>query len=248
MYGADGQSAKADNAIDAALLWLSPLIKRDPNLVHQLETTRPELQTGLELAKSYPMSMSFGGRPTTSNTKPSRRPDSNMELRGDAIRLSHMNPDVAIAKAEQLPSGPERTKTLLEVARNIAGDHPEQAKTLIAEATSGGQAEDETQVSVLSARAFVAAAQGNQSELHDLLQQGLQMASQHVSGPERNFVGGTLVQIGIQNEPDLTVAFLQSLPASHLKAQLLLEAASALNMRSKLPLSSRPQPNPARVH
>jgi hypothetical protein len=40
----DGQKAKVDNAIDAALLHFGSLINRDPELVQQLESTRPELQ------------------------------------------------------------------------------------------------------------------------------------------------------------------------------------------------------------
>jgi hypothetical protein len=39
----------------------------------------------------------------------------------------------------------------------------------------------------------------------------------------------------------LTVSFIESLSPSYLKAELLLGAASALNMRRPLPFSSRPQ-------
>jgi hypothetical protein len=50
-----------------------------------------------------------------------------------------------------------------------------------------------------------------------------------------------LVQIGIQNDPDVTLAFFQTIPPSQIKARLLLDAAEALNMRQRLPFPSRPQ-------
>ena len=50
-----------------------------------------------------------------------------------------------------------------------------------------------------------------------------------------------MIQIGIQNDPDLTTAFMESLPMSYVKAEAFLIAASALNMGRRLPLSSRQQ-------
>jgi hypothetical protein len=50
-----------------------------------------------------------------------------------------------------------------------------------------------------------------------------------------------LVQVGMQNDPELTTSFIDSLPASYLKAHILLGAASALSMGRRLPLSNRPQ-------
>jgi len=49
---------------------------------------------------------------------------------------------------------------------------------------------------------------------------------------------GQLVQIGMQNDPDSTIAFLPGIPASWLKADLLLGAASATIMQARLPLGS----------
>jgi hypothetical protein len=39
---------------------------------------------------------------------------------------------------------------------------------------------------------------------------------------------GPLAQIGMQNDPELTTTFIEALPPSYVKAELLLGAASAL--------------------
>lgn len=245
LYTAEGKSVKADNAIDAAILQFSGLLQRDPELVQQLESTRPGLQTALEYAKEPRRTMSFGGRAGP----PTRRqvPNPEAEARADAFHLAHINADAAVAKAQELPPGPHRASTLLEIAREIAGDHPEQAANLIAEA-KGEQGNDANQLNVISAEAYVAAAERNHSALHDLLQQGFALASRVPAEETGGFpTAGSLVQIGIQNEPDMTIAFLQGLPASYAKAHLLMEAASSLNMRRPLPFSSGAQPKPVKT-
>lgn len=107
--------------------------------------------------------------------------------------------------------------------------------------------DDETQLNLLSARAFLAVAQHNPDDLQQLLQRGfgaanqLALEEQSASGNYLPAGLGPLVQIGIQNDQELTIAFIESLPASYVKASLLLSAASALSKRISLPLSSRPQ-------
>lgn len=246
VYTSDGKSAKVHNAIDATMLFFGTLINRDPELAQQLESTRPELQTALEYTKEGRQRLKTfgpGGRPHYMQS-----PDPAAETRLDAVRLSHINPEAAIAKAEQLPEDDQRASTMLEVARGIAGDYPERAAELIAETQRGNKpADDEVYVNLVSAQAFVAAAQNRKDELHELLQRGFESANHIILEQQRT--GGIhsvpglapLVQIGIQNDPDLTITFIESLPPSYLKAELLLGAASALSMRGRLPLSSRPQ-------
>lgn len=48
-----------------------------------------------------------------------------------------------------------------------------------------------------------------------------------------------MIQIGIQNDSDLTTAFMESLPTSYLKAEAFLITASVLNMGRRLPFSSQ---------
>jgi len=246
VYTSDGQTAKAHNAIDATILFFGMLINRDPELAEQLKSTRPELQTALEYAKDgRQRSLSFGPGGQPQNMKSA---DSAAETSMDAVRLSSINPEAAIAKAEQLPDGEKRASTLLDVARGIAGDYPERAAELVAEAQRGNKpADDEIYMNLISAQAFVAAAQNKKEELHELLPRGFDSANRIILEQQRTggmpFVAGLapLVQIGIQNDPNLTVTFLESLSPSYLKAELLLGAASALSMGRRLPLSFRPQ-------
>ena len=85
VYTNDGETAKVDNAIDAAILNLGGLINRiDPELAQELESTRPELQTALQYAKDGRQRTSaFGGKlwPQTVNGRPQ---DSNAENAMDA--------------------------------------------------------------------------------------------------------------------------------------------------------------------
>jgi hypothetical protein len=244
VHTTDGKSAKADNVIDATMLVFGMLINRDPELVRELESNRSELQTILEYAKETRQSLIVGpGRPEDMQSE-----DPATEARMDAIGLSRRNPEAAIAKAEQLPDDDRRANTMLEVARGMAGDHPERAAELIVE-TQGKNppADEEMQFNLISAQASVAAAQNKKDESHEMLQRGFASANRILLEQQRNgdihfFPGlGLMIQIGIQNDPDLTTAFMESLPMSYVKAEAFLIAASALNMGRRPPLSSRQQ-------
>ncbi len=247
VYTSEGKSAKVHNAIDANILFFGMLINRDPELAQQLESTRPELRTALEYAKAgQQRSLSFGPGGPPQNMQ---SPDPGAETRMDAVRLSHINAEAAIAKAKQLPDDDKRASTMLEVARGIAGDYPARAAELIAETQLGNKpTDDEMYVNLISAQSFVAAAQNKkEEELNELLRRGFESANriileQQRTGGIHSVAGiGPLVQIGIQNHPDLTITFIESLSLSYLKAELLLGAASALSTGRQLPLSLRPQ-------
>jgi hypothetical protein len=235
----DGQTVKADNAIDAALLWFAMLVRRDAELTQQLESMRPQLRDGLEYAKTNQIR---GGefRPQTRTGKAGAGPRS--EASNDAIRVAHINPDAAVTRAKALPAGPERSFTLLEVARTISGDNPDRAAQLVAEAGSPNEAGDEeSQVDVISVKASIAAVKGRPEELKTLLKSGYELAARFISPQPGPIVAGIapLVQLGIQNDPDLTQTFFQTIPPSLTKALLLLDAAEALNLRQRLPLASQ---------
>ena len=240
----DGQTVKADNAIDAALLWFAMLINRDAELTQQLESTRPQLRDALEYAKAGQIRGGEFGPPRRA-AKAGAGPRS--QASNDAIRAAHINPDAAVAKAEALPAGPERSFTLLEVARTISGNNPDRAAQLVAEASSPTEAGDEeSQVDVISVKASIAAAKGKQEELKTLLQSGFELAARFISPQPGPIVAGIapLVQLGIQNAPELTQAFFQTIPPSLTKARLLLGAAEALDLRQRLPIPSQPQIRP----
>jgi hypothetical protein len=246
VYTSNGETAKVHNAIDATILFFGTLINRDPELAEQLKSTRAELQMALEYAKDgRQRSLMFGpgGQPRNMQSV-----DPDAETRMDALRLSHINPEAAIKKAEQLPDDDKRASTVLEVARGIAGDYPERAAELIAETQMGNKpTDDQLRLNLISAQAFVASAQNKKDELDELLQRGFESANHILLEQQRTggiqFVAGLapLVQIGIQNDPNLTVTFIEGLSPSYLKAELLLGAAAALSMGRRLPLSSRPQ-------
>jgi hypothetical protein len=244
VHTSDGKTAKADNAIDATILVYGMLVNRDPELVRELESSRPELKMVLEYTKEGRQRSIVGPwRPQVM-----RSGDSADEIRMDAVGLSHSNAEVAIAKVQQLPDDDKRASAMLEVARGVAGDRPERAAELIAETQPKTQpADDELHFNLISAQASVAASQNKQAVLHNLLQRGFESANhifaeQQRTGEIHFFAGlGPLLQVGMQNEPELTTSFINSLPASYLKADVLLGAASALSMGRRLPLSNRPQ-------
>ena len=246
----DGEDLQADNAIDAALAWFGSLINRDPELVQQLEDARPQLVPILECYKTNLCRGGSFGR-VGAVQKP-RVIDRDAETRAAALRLSHTDPDLAISKVESLPDDGKRAATTLEVARGVAGNHPEQAAQLI-DRTQGtmGSEDQGKQLNLISAQVSVAAAQNQQEEVRRLLQRGFALAGPLISESQAplvlSFASGLMpmVQIGAQNDPDLTIAFLQSLPPLRIKAELLLAAATAMQMPVKLPIGSRkPTANP----
>jgi hypothetical protein len=239
-YTSDGKIIRTYNAIDSTILFLGTLVSRDPELVQQLQSTRPELQTALEYTKAGPPRSASMGLPRSS-TKPEQ------QTRKDAVSISFSDPEAAIAKAQQLPEV-ERASTMLDIARNIAGDYPERAAELIAETQTGtGPINDETSVNLISAQAFVAAAQNNKDRLRELLQRGFESANRIILEQQRTgevhfFTGfGPLVQVGVNNDPDLTIPFIESLTPSYVKAQLLLTAAWDLSMGRRVPLRFQQQ-------
>jgi hypothetical protein len=209
-YTNDGKIINAHNAIDATILILGTLISRDPELVQQLQSTRPELRTPLEYAKAGPpRSMSFGS--AGSFTK------SEQQTRENAARLSLVNSDAAIALARQLPED-QRASAMLDIARNLSGDYPDRAAGLIAEIQAENkQIDDEASVNLISAQAFVAASQNKKDQLRDLLQDGFASANRVISEQQRTgdvdfFTGlGPLVQVGIDHDSDLTIPFIEDL-------------------------------------
>jgi hypothetical protein len=137
---------------------------------------------------------------------------------------------------------------MLDLARNISGDYPQRAAELIAEIQGGNNpANDEMSVNLVSAQAFVAAAQNNKEDLQKLVRRGLESAyrailEQQRTGDMHFFNGlGALVQLAGQNDLDLTITFIQRLPPSYLKAELLLAAATDLSKPVRLPVRYRPQ-------
>lgn len=200
----------------------------------------------LQYAKDGRQTESFFGEGLPPQAVIRRPKDSNAENAMDAVRLANINPEPAIARAEQLPEGERRADTILSIASNIAGKQPERAQELIAEVEGSNRTDiPELQLDVVSVKAAVAAGQDKKDETRELLQQGFALATPIIVKLEESgnvpFVPGLgqLVQIGMQNDPDSTITFLQSVPRSWLKANLLLGAASALTMKTHLPIGSR---------
>lgn len=137
---------------------------------------------------------------------------------------------------------------MLQVARDIAADHPERASKVIAETQHrNNSSDDPTQLNVLATQAFVAAAQHRDQDLQQLLRQGFDAASHLVLEPrgmdDKRLPAGLmpLVQVGSQNDPNLTVTFIEGLPSPYLKARLYLGAASVLNAKALPSRGSRPR-------
>jgi hypothetical protein len=218
-----GKTGTVINGIDAAILRFGALINRiDPELAQKLESTRPELGSTLEYANGGRQRMSMFG-PNQQYTR-LRHPDA--ETRMDALRLSHVNAEAAIAKVEQLPQNQKRD-ALLEVARSIAGDDPDRATELLGQVQLADNApNEELQLSLISTRLCIAAAQDKKDELHELLQSGFALANRIISQQLRDgHVGvvaglGELVQIGIQHDQYATTAFVQNLPPSDVRGSL----------------------------
>jgi hypothetical protein len=236
--GGGGQKAVGDNAIDAAILAFGSLVNRDPDLAKELESSRPELQKGLELlTEGQHGSIGFG---PTLHSQPSQSTGQTQTYQ-DAVHLAPTNPAEAIAMAQELPDG-MRTTALLQIARVVSRYDPGRAATVIARVKEDNKPLGEgTSLDIISTQAFVAAGRNDQSALRDALKRGF-VAANHILS-EKKETGGSdvfitdlfpLVHIGMEHDPDFTIGFVQGLPASRLKAELLLDAASALPSSSTL--------------
>jgi len=149
-----------------------------------------------------------------------------------------------------LPADDKEPATALEVARGVARRRPEEAAKLIDKAqNSGGSEDSKRQLSAISAQVSVAAAQNKRDELQQLLERGFELAGPMLaesSWPDaRLLIPGvaSMVQIGVQNYPDMTVNFFSNLPPMRVKAELLMSAAAALQLPGILPIGSASQPS-----
>ena len=144
-----------------------------------------------------------------------------MQLQADAMQFEHINTDAAIAKAQQITDENLRVQTLLRIAGDIADHEPQRAAKLITEAKTNVKSGDvRTQLSLITSEASVAAAEKKNDDVRELLQRGFEIAmTDHVEGGL-----GPLLQIAMM--------FLQNLAPSPEKAQLLVDAASALDVES----------------
>ena len=250
LHTANDETVTMDNAIDAAILHLGSLFNRDSELTHDLEASRPELQKALESLKDgQPRNISFGPAGTPQNGQTARNDQAYM----DAVGFSHTNLAEAVSRAEALPDE-LRTRALLQIARGTASSNPERVAALIDELRQEKPVDEETFLDFLSARASVAAAQNNDRALRELLEQGFAFANRVILEQQRTegirlVMLTPLVYIGTRNDPDLTIPFVESLPPSKLKADVLLAAASALVAKTHMTLASTPQqaaqkPNP----
>jgi len=143
-----------------------------------------------------------------------------------------------------------RTIALLQVARMVSRYDPARAAAVIAEVQQENKPpmDEGTLVDIISAQAFVAAGQDNQGALHDLLRQGFASANHMLlerQETRRNYVSipalTPLVHIGMEKDPDFTIPFVEGLPASRVKAEVLLDAAHALGTRGAPHIGTPPQ-------
>ncbi|HZS55020.1 MAG TPA: hypothetical protein VFA65_11495 [Bryobacteraceae bacterium] len=243
-----GEELRTNDAVDAMIMLYGRLINSVPELAQELENTRPELQSLFECLKKNECNGASFGR--TSQTQKARVPDPEQETREAASLLSHTNPDVAISKVENLPNDEKGAATALDVARNIAARRPQQASELMEKAQNTAAIDDNRkQLNIVSAQVSLAAARNQQEQLQQLLQRGFELARPLVAqstdlGPP--FITGlpSMVQIGMQNYPEMTAEFLKNLAPVRMKAELLIAAAGALQLHTRLPVGSRmPSPN-----
>jgi hypothetical protein len=233
IYTNDGKIVRSDNAIDAALLHFGNLICRvNPDLARQLATTRPDLAALESTKDGLRRSEVFGSSPSSA---PAPHDDTAVQL--DAIRLSGVNADSAVAKAGEVQDSALRDATKLEVARGVSRKDPAKAAQLIEEVQESSPTPDkETQLNLISAQADLAARQGKSDELRQLIQQAFALAGQIISDQQNTDALrdkpplGHLSQIAMQTNPDLLLAFVGSLPPSYMKADMLLGAAASLQL------------------
>ena len=245
--GRDGQNFQTYNAVDAVILHFGRLILRDPELVQELEASRPEVEAPLEC---YRAGACQGGSFGHADLVPQDRvPDPEAEARDAVLRFSHSNPDVAISQVESMPPDEKQAAAELDLVRGIAARRPDQAAELLNKAQNAMGSDDaRKQLNIISAQVSIAAAQNRQEDLQQLLQRGFQLAGPLVGEPLAPngppFLPGLppMVQIGLKNYPDMTIEFLKNLPAVRMKAELLLAAVGVLEARARVPVSSRAQP------
>jgi len=210
-----------------------------------LVETRPDLGTSLPYTKAGRLrQMVFhGGGP------PETPADKSAVIELDAIRLARTNLDAAIAKTQELPAEDgSRPGAQLRIARTVAADHPDGAAQLIDGVVGSRQSDnEELRLNVLAAQAYLASGQNQMDDVHAFLQRGFDLAARVMAARQKADAsvaqGGAprglqaLVQIGIQNDPALTLGFLQTVPPGAMKADLFLAAATALR-GPRLPVAS----------
>jgi hypothetical protein len=226
----DGRSFTADNSLDKALLPLTLFISGiDPELSAQLQSTRPQLKAASQMTKDAQHGSDITGTIMI--------PDSNRNTLREAPLLANQNPDLAIAKLQQLPEGQDRTIAMLSVATTIAENDPQRADKLITD-TPGYANDDYINSQRMLSRATVATKQRKLDEFQRLFKEISDMY--RLRDPRKTPAGLYLtalegfVRLGAKDATDFTIDLVQKVPETEVKARLLWAAASAI--RSKSPI------------
>lgn len=107
-----GQKAVADNAIDAAILAFGSLINRDPDLAKDLESSRPELQKGLELLSTL--------RPPT-RLRRSPQPNNCRMVCAQVLYFRSLEVSRVMIRSERRPWFLKSNRTISLWTKNIFG-------------------------------------------------------------------------------------------------------------------------------
>jgi hypothetical protein len=133
------------------------------------------------------------------------------------------------------PPDPDPDEAARDAAVRLSDSNPD-----LGIRNANGSEDNRKQLNIISAQASVAAGQNQQEQLRQLLERGFALAGPLVAEPQipgaPPYIQGLppMVQVGMQNYPEMTVDFLKNLSPVRMKAELLIGAAQALQLRIKL--------------
>ena len=231
-------STQISDPVEIALYHYASLITEfDPELMKQISEAHPKLAQAA--AASSNARWSYGDARGSSGG-----PDANQMTRLRAQGMASWNPDSALAMTQSITDANMRAVTMGSVAEQVAADEPSRALQLLdqAQKTAADTKDAKTELQLVTSRAEVAEATKNSAMLREALRRGFEIGDQLLRQEQDDNKGqvswymlGSLVQTGIKNDPDLTLAYIDSFSLPYVRAELLLDAAQALrfsNVRS----------------
>ena len=226
------QGSVSISYLDTQLFQFLPVLRRaDPDFADEILRDRPQIAKAQQVAHAGTVRFSARGmRPRTESQE-----DQDLD-RG--LRLLHQSDDPKLL-AEAVPDTETRAQIFAQAAQSEHDRAPAEAEHHLQEAfdLAGNLDNPRQRLRALTSVAWSADALNNQQIRRQAIEQAFPIAERlvrdefddqgHFKPGEASESLGRLVTLGMENEPDATLAQIDAVPIPELKARLLIDAANA---------------------
>jgi len=237
---ANGSKVDIRNEADMAIFGMLPMLRRmSPSLYSEVIQARPQFQQfGDNRRGPWDMNVTFAASPDGQNERVAQ-----VRQQMEIARSARRDPDRALAMTGQIADPAARADALAQIARmrNLGSETPKPSDQLLKQLDQiASEAKDKkTQLSVIVAKAETLNAAEKSGQVRELVEQGFELgrdlmrkeaddeSGRNGMGPAAGMMS-RLVRVAAKSDPDMALAFIESIPYPMPKAFLLVNLAQQM--------------------